>query len=157
VIDHVDQLWNQLLGAAGSLVSPDWGSVVNLLPLLLVIGVLGPVLTIMLFVWFIYFVRAPRTRVRIDEGPRQAPLDDAGRPDYPAGLPYCPRDQLVYPSGTTTCDVCHDDLLVRCPMCGIGRLAGITTCGNCGLVLRVEPRARVLRPAGPPPGGASAA
>lgn len=157
MIDHLSQLWSQLIDFVSKLVSPDWGSVVNLLPIFLVIGVLAPILSLLALVWFAYYVRAPRTRVRIDEEPRPAPLDVSGAPNYPAGEPYCMRDRLVYPPGTTRCDACGDDLAVRCPMCGIGRSAAITTCGNCGLVLRVERRARVVGPAGPPPGGAAVA
>ncbi len=155
--DHLSQLWSQLIDTMSRFVSPDWGSLVNLLPIFLVVLVLGPLLSLLALVWFVYVVRAPRTHVRFDEGPRPASHEAAGQPEYPAGEPYCLRDQLVYPPGTTRCDVCRDDLAVRCPMCGIGRSAAITTCGNCGLVLRVEPRARVARPAGPPPGGAAVA
>ena len=39
------------------------------------------------------------------------------------GLPHCRRDALVYPSGTTRCETCHDELAVICPMCGLGRAA----------------------------------
>jgi len=46
---------------------------------------------------------------------------------------------------------------VACPKCGVTRQAAIEACGNCGLVLKVEPRAVALHAAGPPPGGAAAA
>ena len=40
-------------------------------------------------------------------------------------------------------------------MCGLGRSALVDTCTNCGLVLKVKPRAIAVRPtAGPKPGGA---
>lgn len=155
--DHLSQVWSQLLSFIDKLVSPDWGALVGLLPLFVVLGVIGPLLSLIALVWFYYFVRKPRPKVRWEEGPRAAPLDDAGNPVFPPGEPYCPRDALIYPPGTTRCDRDDQDLAVICPMCGIGRNAAITTCGNCGLVLKVESRTRVMRPAGPPPGGAALA
>ena len=88
---------------------------------------------------------------------RSAPRSSTARPTTRAGEPYCPVDQLVFPFGAVTCDTCRRDLFVRCPKCSTGRAAHLSTCGNCGLVLRIENRARALRPAGPPPGGAAAA
>jgi hypothetical protein len=157
IADHLSQVWSQLLQFIDKLVSPDWGALINLLPLFLVLGVLGPLLSLGALLWFYYFVTKPRTQVLIEEGPRAAPLDDAGSPVFPPGEPYCPRDALIYPPGTTRCERDDTPLSVICPMCGIGRAASITTCGNCGLVLKVEPRARVMRAAGPPPGGAAIA
>jgi hypothetical protein len=155
--DHLSQLWTQLLQFVEKLVIPDWGALVALLPLFLVIGVLGPLLSLIGLVWAYYVVRKPRTRVRIEEGPRRAMLDDAGNPVYPPGEPYCPRDGLVFGPGTVRCERDDTPLAVICPMCGIGRDAAISTCGNCGLVLKVESRTRLMRPVGPPPGGAAVA
>jgi hypothetical protein len=155
--DHISQVWTQILQFVEKLVSPDWGALVGLLPLMIVLGVIGPLLSLGALIWAYYFVRKPRPKVRYEEGPRAAPLDDAGNPVFPPGEPYCPRDALIYPSGTTRCDQDDTELAVICPMCGIGRTAAITTCGNCGLVLKVESRNRVMRPAGPPPGGAAIA
>jgi hypothetical protein len=65
---------------------------------------------------------------------------------------------MIFQSGTTRCERCHDDLSVICPMCSLGRSASITTCANCGLVLKVVPRAIAVRTTpGPKPGGAAAA
>ncbi len=157
VVDSLSQAWTQLLNFIDKLVSPDWTALIGLLPLLLVIGVLGPLISLVALVWFYYFVSKPRARVRIEEGPQPARLDEAGNPVFPPGLPYCVRDALVYDPGVTRCDRDGEELLVSCPMCGIGRDAAITTCGNCGLVLKVESRLRVARPVGPPPGGAAIA
>lgn len=157
VLDQLTSLWDQLIQLTSQLVIPDWGALVALLPVLLFIGLVGPALTLAVVAWFVYAVRAPRAKVAVEEGARLAPLGADGAPDYPVGLPYCGRDRLVYPSGTTRCAECGDDLAVVCPMCGLGRSAGLTTCGNCGLVLRVEARTRVMRPVGPPPGGAAVA
>jgi hypothetical protein len=155
--DAISQAWTQVLDFISKLVSPDWGALIGLLPIFIIIGVIGPLLSLLALVWLYYFVRKPRTRVMYEEGARQAPLDDAGNPVFPPGEPYCPTDGLIYPPGTTRCDRDGANLAVICPMCGIGRDAAISTCGNCGLVLHVEQRYRVMRPAGPPPGGASLA
>lgn len=157
ITDQLANLWNQLLDLTSKLVIPDWGSLIGLLPIFLVIGVLGPLITLLALVWVYYIVRKPRTTVTFDEGPRQAPLDADGRPVFPTGEPYCLAHALIYPSGTTSCPIDGAPLSVVCPKCGLGRTADIDTCGNCGLVLKIAPRARALRPASPPPGGAAAA
>lgn len=156
MIEALQQAWHAFLQAISGIVIPDWGALVGLMPVLLLIGVVGPIVSLLVFGWFIYVVRAPRARLAVNEGPLAARLED-GRPVFPAGEPYCLYDQLVYPSGATRCDRCHRELLVRCPKCAAGRSAAIITCGNCGLVLKIENRARALTPAGPPPGGAAAA
>ena len=157
VSDHLSQVWTQVLQFIDKLVSPDWGALVNLLPLFLVLGVIGPLLSLAALIWGYYFVTKPRPRVRYEEGPRAAPLDDAGNPVFPVGEPYCLVDRLIFASGTARCPDDGSALAVTCPMCGIGRDAAITTCGNCGLVLKVATRSRVARPVGPPPGGAAIA
>ncbi len=156
MIDALQQAWHGLLEALSAFVIPDWGALIELLPVLLLIGVVGPIMSLLVLGWFIYVVRAPRAKLSLVEGPSPAPVVD-GTPAYPSGEPYCVTDQLVYHSGTTRCDVCRRDLLVSCPKCSAGRAASVTTCGNCGLVLKIENRGRSLRPAGPPPGGAAAA
>lgn len=157
MIGALDQLWNQLLTSTESFVMPDWGSLIGLLPTFLIIGVVGPLLTLLLLAWFVYVVRKPRASVRYVEGPRLAALDAEGAPVFPAGEPYCRRHATIHPAGAIRCDADGEPLDVICPMCGLGRAAEIETCSNCGLVLKVVPRARVLRPAGPPPGGAASA
>jgi hypothetical protein len=158
VIDHVQELWTGLLGFLGHLVIPDWGALIGLLPIFLVLGVIGPIATILMLVWFIYVVRRPRTSTEYVEGPRRAPLDEAGRPVFPVGLPHCLREGLIYSTGTQRCPNDGDELWVVCPMCGLGRSAGVDTCGECGLILKVQHRDVALGPiAAPPPGGAAVA
>ncbi|MBA3877037.1 MAG: hypothetical protein C0498_08900 [Anaerolinea sp.] len=156
MIDALQQLWQGILEALTSIVIPDWGALVGLIPILLLIGVVGPILSLLALGWIAYVLRAPRAKVTLEMAPVRAQVVD-GRPEYPAGEPYCPLDQLIFPFGAVTCDTCRRDLFVICPKCSTGRHARQTTCGNCGLVLRIESRARALRPAGPPPGGAAAA
>jgi hypothetical protein len=156
VIEAFQQLWHRIIEILTVFVIPDWGELVGLMPIILLIGLAGPILTLLALGWIVYVVRAPRAKVSLEVAPVRAQIVD-GQPVYPAGEPYCPVDELIYPFGAATCDVCRRDLFVRCPKCSTGRPAHVSTCGNCGLVLKIENRARALRPAGPPPGGAAAA
>ena len=157
VLDQISKLWSDLLGLMSTLVIPDWSGLIQLLPLLVLIGVVGPILTLIILGWLGYTVTKPRVKVKYEQGTKVASRDHLGRPIVPAGEPYCPRDGLIYPSGTTRCDVDKTNLLVQCPKCDVVRDAGITTCGNCGLVLKIEPRTLLVASDGPPPGGAALA
>ncbi len=158
IIDTLEEMWNAILGFMSQLVIPDWNAVIGLLPVLIFLGIVGPLLTILPLGILIYQIRKPRVKVRVVEGPRVAAIGADGEPIFPPGLPFCRKDALIYPSGTTRCDNDHDDLAVICPMCGLGRPALIDTCTNCGLVLNVKTRPVPVRPAsGPRPGGAAVA
>ena len=155
--DAIQNMWNGLLHITSLFVIPDWGALINLLPVFLVLGVVAPLLTLGLLVWLIYFIRKPRVGMAQPAGPMPAQLDAGGQPIFPRGEPFCYRDGLIYPPNTTRCEVCRDDLAVRCPKCDVTRPASIDTCGNCGLVLKVRPQALVPHRAQPPKGGAAAA
>jgi hypothetical protein len=158
MVDALEQLWQGILDITSLFVIPDWGAVVGLLPIFLLILVIGPILSLVVLLWLIYVVRAPRTgHVQLDDSPRAAALGADGAPVYPAGEPYCPRDALIYPPRARRCETCGGELSVVCPKCEVVRSALVEACSNCGLVIKVEPRAVALRPAGPPPGGAAAA
>lgn len=158
IVDTLEQAWTSLLQIMSQFVIPDWNAIIGLLPLLVFIGLVGPLLTFIPLGVLIYQFRKPRVKVGIVEGPRVATMGADGEPTFPPGLPHCRRDALIYPTGTIRCDVCHDDLAVTCPMCGLGRPALIDTCTNCGLVLNVKRRPATIRPAsGPRPGGAAVA
>jgi hypothetical protein len=153
-----DQIWNGILEFLSLIVIPDWGSVIGLLPLLIFLGIVGPLVTLLPLGIVIYQLRKPRTSMRLEEGARVAEIGADGEPIFPPGLPFCRPDGLIYPSGTLRCERGDEELAVTCPMCGLGRPAIIDTCTNCGLVLKVKPRAvAVGRPIGPKPGGAAAA
>jgi hypothetical protein len=158
IVDVLNQIWTQILEVTSLFVMPDWTFVISLLPIIVLLGLVGPFLTGVMLGTVIYLATRPRVKVTFEEGPRVAEIGPGGDPVYPVGLPHCRRDGLVYPSGTLRCERCHDELAVFCPMCGLGRSAQIDTCTNCGLVLKVVPRAVAVRStAGPKPGGAAAA
>jgi len=157
VLDQIQHLWSDFLGFISTLVIPDWPGLIQLLPLFILIGVVGPLLSLVVLAWLGYGVTKPRTKVTYEEGTRIAPRDHMGRLIVPSGEPYCPRDGLIYPFGTQRCDRDRTNLLVRCPKCEVVREASISTCGNCGLALNLQPRTMVVVTDRPPPGGAAIA
>ena len=158
IVDLLNQIWTQILEVTSLVVTPDWGFVISLLPVIVVFGLVMPWLTGLAIGTVGYLATKPRVKVAFEEGPRVAEIGPGGEPVFPVGLPHCRRDALIYPSGTLRCERCHDELAVICPMCGLGRTALIDTCSNCGLVLKVKPHAVAVRTtSGPKPGGAAAA
>ena len=157
VLDQIQKLWSDLLEFTSKLVIPDWPGLIQLMPVFLVIGVVGPLLSIVVLAWLGYGVTKPRTKITYQEGTRVAPRDHLGRPIVPAGEPYCPKDGLIYPFGNQRCDRDRTNLLLRCPKCDVVREASIQACGNCGLALQLQPRAMIVATDGPPPGGAALA
>ena len=157
MFDAIGQLFQGLIEFLQPILIPDWRALIDLLPIFLLIGVVGPLLSLLGLGWFLYIVGRPRSRIPYQApAPQPARIAD-GQPVYPAGEPYCAFDQLVYPPGETRCATCGRDLAVICPKCSTGRPAHIDTCGTCGLVLKIDRGVPALRPAGPPPGGAAAA
>ncbi len=158
VIEALQNLWHQLLDLAALFIIPEWGELIALLPVFVLIGLVGPLLTLALLVWVVYLGRRPRASVGFVEGPYRAQIGGDGQPIFPTAEPYCHRDGLIYPAGISTCDVCRDDLIVRCPKCSVGRPATTSVCGNCGLEISLKaPLQTVSRVTGPPPGGAAIA
>jgi hypothetical protein len=157
ILDQIQQLWSNLLGFISKLVIPDWPGLIQLLPVFVLIGVVGPLLSLAVLAWLGYGVTKPRTRVTYEEGTRIAPRDHLGRIIAPEGEPYCPRDGLIYPFRTNRCDRDKTNLLLRCPKCEVVRDASISTCGNCGLTLSAQPRAMIVVTDKAPPGGAAIA
>jgi hypothetical protein len=157
VTEAIGRLFQTVIDFLQPILIPDWRALIDLLPVHLVIGVVGPILSLLMLGWFVYFVSKPRSRIPyVEPAPQPAQIVD-GAPVYPRGEPYCRYDRLVYPPGATQCTVDGRDLAVDCPKCGTGRPAVIDRCGTCGLVLVIDRRIPALRPAGPPPGGAAAA
>ncbi len=57
--EALEGLWNGLLELTSKLVIPDWNALIALLPVLLLIGVVGPILTLVVLGWVIYQLRRP--------------------------------------------------------------------------------------------------
>ena len=157
-IDVLNELWTQILKVTSLFVIPDWGALIGLLPVFIVIGLIAPFLTFTMLGALIYLARKPRVKLRFVEGPRVAEIGLGGEPIFPVGFPHCRHHALIYPSGTIFCERDQEDLAVICPMCSLGRSARVDTCSNCGLVLKVVNHPVVVRSsAGPKAGGAAAA
>ncbi len=156
IVDSLNQLWSNLLAFSGAFVTPDWGGLIGLLPVFLLIGVVGPFLTLLVLAWVVYGVRKPRPKVAFADPRRAAPLDEDGNAVFPAGEPYSPREQMIYEPGATQSQA-GESLVVACPKCALVRSAAEDTCGNCGLTFTLKPTTRSLRSVGPPSGGAAAA
>ena len=158
MIEQLESIWKQILKITAVFVTPNWSDVVGWLPLLLLVGAVGPLLTLVVLFWVYYQFRKPRVRYVYAEPSRTAPRDEKGDPVYPTGEPHCPRDGRIYTSGVTRCTVCGDRLQVICPKCHVIRDAVDDTCGNCGLSFTLKPVLRTARrTSGPPPGGAAIA
>ncbi len=157
MFDAIGRIFQGVIDFLQPILIPDWRALIDLLPIFLLIGVVGPLLSLLIFGWVLYILGKPRSRIPyVDPQPVPARIVD-GAPVFPVGEPYCAIDRLVFPPGATRCTEDGRDLAVICPKCNTGRQAYIDTCGTCGLVLRIERAVPALRPAGPPPGGAAAA
>lgn len=155
IVDTINQWINALVEASATFVTPDWAALVNLLPIFLLLGVVGPLLTLIVLFWLRYGARKPRTRVTFRELRRPAALDEAGNPVFPLGEPYSVAERMIYEPGVTR-SASGEALLVACPKCSLARPAEIGTCGNCGLSFTLKPTTRSARRVSPPEGGAAA-
>jgi hypothetical protein len=156
ITSQLEQIWNGLLSFTAIFVTPDWKDPISWLPVLVLVGVVGPLLSLVTLAWLRYGILKPRVKAAFAEPRRPAALDAGGNPVYPTGEPYSPREQMIYEPGATR-SASGDDLVVACPKCQLVRSAALDTCGNCGLSFSLRPTTRSLRPVGPPPGGAAAA
>jgi hypothetical protein len=156
VIETIQQLVANLIAFSETFIVPDWGELVGLLPVFLLLFVVGPLLTLLFLFWVRYAILKPRAKVAFADPRRAAPLDAAGNPVFPVGEPYSPREGVIYEPGMTR-SPSGEALVVACPKCSLVRPAADDTCGNCGLSFTLTPTTRSFRPAGPPPDGRAAA
>jgi hypothetical protein len=153
--------WSAVLSILSVVLSPDWSAVVAWVPLLLIAGVLGPILTLVLVGWAHHLLISRRAHVQYEEPTPYAPEHLAdGTTVVPPNVPYCSRDDLLFPVRAVTCSICRDDLSVRCPVDGAVRAAAQQTCRACGtkyvLGAGIDPLT-VRSSAHPPTGGAAIA
>jgi len=110
IVDVLNEIWTQILTVTAVFVTPDWGVIIGWLPVIVLLGLVMPFLTFVALGSLIYVARKPRTKVAFEEGPRVAEIGPGGEPVFPVGLPHCRRDGVIYPSGTTRCETCRDEL-----------------------------------------------
>ena len=159
---RVEEAWTAFLNLLQKIIVPDWSDWVAALPILVVLGILGPILTLLFFVWlhYVLFVRR-RGRVRLDDPePVMAERDESGFFVIPPNTPFCAREGLLYPPNARRCTSCRDELLVRCPVDSTTRVATQDLCRACGTKYVLGAAATALavrRTGGPPEGGAAVA
>ncbi|HUG47840.1 MAG TPA: hypothetical protein VMP67_05450 [Candidatus Limnocylindria bacterium] len=143
------------------LLIPDWGDLIAFVPLLLILGVVGPGLTLLVVYWLYVKLRAPRGRVRTDElQPTAAQHGADGTPVYPPNVPYCPTHELIYPANARECEIDGEELLVQCPVDSMTRVASQQLCRACGTRYQLGASLApvvVKRHGRPPDGGAAIA
>lgn len=155
IVDQIQQFIQSLVEFSATFIIPEWGELVALLPIFLLIGVVGPIVTLLVLFWLRYGVVKPRVKAGFADPRRPAAIGADGQPVFPVGEPYSLAEGMVYEPGATR-SVSGDELLVECPKCNLVRSATVDTCGNCGLTFTIAKPTRTLRPATPPPGGRAA-
>ncbi len=156
ITDQLNQMWTGFIQFSAQFVTPDWGKLIPMIPIILLIAVVGPILTILALAWLRYGALRPRRKAAFADPRRPAPLDDAGNAVYPTGEPYSPAERMIYEPGATI-SASGAALVVACPKCGLVRNAVRDTCGNCGLSFTIKPVIRSSGTASRPSGGAAAA
>lgn len=151
--------WDQLLGFLSRIIIPDWNALIALVPLFALLGLLGPVLSLLALAWLHHRLTRRAGRVRLGEAlPVIAERDEDGQLIVPANAPFCSRDGLIYPGSAATCDRCRGELSVRCPVDDTVRPAAQQLCRACGTryVLGAADTALTIRRTGRPPRGGAA-
>ena len=151
--------WTAFLNWLQTILVPDWNGLINLLPILLILGVVGPGLSLLTLYWLYVRVKSRRGRVRIDEPvPELAATAADGTPIFPANVPYCASHGLIYPQTARECDIDGEELQVRCPIDETVRVAGQQLCRTCGTRYQLGASLApvVVRRHGRPPAGGAA-
>lgn len=161
VIVAASDPWTTILDFLQTVIVPNWGELINMLPFFLLIGVVGPILSLVLLMQVWYLLHRRRGHVRIAE-PEAIPAsrDSQGNPIYPPNVPYCDEHELLYPANRTTCEINGAELSVSCPVDQTVRTASEQVCRVCGtryVLGAARPPITVRRTGSPPEGGAAVA
>jgi hypothetical protein len=161
VVLAADDAWGKILEWLQGLIIPDWNGLIHLLPILVILGLTGPILSLLLVYWLYHAFIDRRGKVQFDELEAAPAAHSAdGTPVFPVNVPYCIEHELVFPPTARTCTVDGDELTVRCPVDDAVRVASQEVCRVCGtryqLGAAVSP-VIVRRRHQPPAGGAAVA
>lgn len=153
--------WTTFLDWLTTVLVPSWGELIGLMPYLVVIGIIGPIITIVALLWVWYLLHRTRGKVRREEAQAiAAPREQDGTAAFAANVPYCEEHALIYPPRATHCEIDRADLSVTCPVDGTVRTASIQVCPGCGTRYELGPTSSplvVVSSSGPPEGGAAVA
>ncbi len=151
--------WTSFLEWLQTLIVPEWDSVIAMLPLLLILGVVGPILSLVVLMnlWYLWHRRRGRVRVAEVE-PVPAPIGADGEPLFPPNVPFCQEHAVLYPPSARECEIDRTELTVRCPVDSTTRPASQQLCRACGTryVLGASRGPLVVRRTGRPPEGGAA-
>jgi hypothetical protein len=151
--------WTAILDFLQTVIVPNWTELISMLPFFLLIGVVGPLLSLVMLMWAWYALHRRRGRIRITEPePVLASRDRNGNPVFPPNVPFCDDHALLFPVSRTTCEVDGAELSVVCPVDGTVRPAAEQLCRACGTryVLGATRTAVAIRRTGRPPKGGAA-
>ena len=62
IVDTLNEMWTGLLEIMTQFVIPDWNAIIGLLPILIFLGIVGPLLTLLPLGIVIYQLRKPRVK-----------------------------------------------------------------------------------------------
>ena len=80
--------WTAFLDWLTTVLVPDWGELISLLPYVVFGTIVGPILTIIVLMWGWYLVTRRRGRVkRVELQPVPAPRDGVGAVSVPPNVP----------------------------------------------------------------------
>ena len=153
--------WTAFLQWLSTIIIPDWNGVIGLLPILIILGVTGPGLSLLALYWLYVRAKSRRGKVRTDEPqPVAIAAEVDGSYNYPANAPYCQTHHVIYPPTYRECAIDREELLVRCPVDDSVRVAGQQLCRTCGTRYQLGASLApivVSRRGSPPAGGAAVA
>jgi hypothetical protein len=151
--------WTAFLDWLQTILVPDWSGLIQLLPILLIVGVVGPGLTLLALYWLYIAFSMRRGKVSYEE-PTPQPTEHApdGTPIFPANVPYCRTHELVYPATYRECDIDGEELSVLCPVDNTVRVASQELCRTCGTRYQLGASLApvLVRSHGQPPAGGAA-
>jgi hypothetical protein len=153
--------WSAFLEWLTTVLVPNWGELIALLPYVVMATLVGPIITLLVLMWGWHLITRRRGRIsRAEARPTAAQLLADGRAAFPPNTPYCEEHGLLYPARVRRCEIDGADLSVTCPVDGSVRVAEIETCAACGTRYTLgasSGRLVVVAADGPPDGGAAAA
>ena len=152
--------WTTFLDWLTTVMVPDWNELVAMFPLWILVGVTGPIISLLALAWMHHFITRPRAHVKAVMPEVVAAVRDAnGAPILPPNVPYNARLGLIYPPDRIHCEVDGTNLQVRCPVDGTVREAAIQVCRACGtkFVLGAATTPLLVKRTGSPPAGGAAA
>ena len=104
MFDAIGRIFQGFIDFLQPILIPDWRALIDLLPIFLLIGVVGPLLSLLIFGWVIYVLGKPRSRIPyVDPQPQLARIVD-GEPVYPVGRAVLRLQPAGLPAG-------HDPVL----------------------------------------------